>query len=145
MATRSDATDDPGRSGTAGEEITPQQEAAIVALLERPSVSAAAELAGVGRSTLYEWLQRPAFRAAYREARREAFSVAVARLQQVSAEAVEALREVMNDPSQQGAARVGAARAVLDYALRAVETEEVLARVEDLEGRYDDARAPRAA
>jgi transposase len=72
MATRSEATDDPGRSGTAGEEITPQQEAAIVALLERPSVSAAAELAGVGRSTLYEWLQRPDFRAAYREARREA-------------------------------------------------------------------------
>jgi hypothetical protein len=42
-------------------------------------------------------MQQPAFREAYRRARREAVEQARARLQQASGEAVEALRGVMND------------------------------------------------
>ena len=47
--------------------------------------------------------------------------------------AAEVLREVMNDSSQQGAARVGAAKTVLDFAARMMETEDLAARVEVLE------------
>jgi len=132
-------TNDAGRSGAtaegAGEDLTPQQHAALIALLEHSTVREAASSAGVHKATLYKWLQDPAFRAAYRVARREAITRATARLQQVSSEAVEVLREVMNDPAQQGAARVGAARIVLDYAARMTELEDLGARVEVLEGR----------
>ncbi len=36
----------------------------------------------------------------------------------------------MNDQSQQGASRVGAAKAVLDYAVKATEQQEVIERLE---------------
>ena len=52
-------------------------------------------------------------------------------LQQLTGEAAEILREVMSDASQQGAARVAAARLVSDYAARM--TEDLASRVEKLE------------
>ena len=59
---------------------------------------------------------------------------ATARLQQLTGEAAEVLGEVMNDPAQQGIARVGAARLVLDYAARMPGAEDLTSRVEALEG-----------
>jgi hypothetical protein len=106
----------------------------VLALLEQPTVAAAAHSAGVHRATLYRWLKEPRFQAAYREARREALRLATARLQQISGEAVEALREIVGDRSQQGASRVGAARCILDYAAKMTELEdfgERLARLEE--------------
>ncbi|MDP9476455.1 MAG: hypothetical protein M3R38_12365 [Actinomycetota bacterium] len=123
----------PGSGGTGREELTPHQERAIVALLHQPGLTAAAKEAGVGKTTLWTWMQQPTFREAYRRARREAYATAVARLQQVAGQAVETLREVMVDKSQQGAARVGAAKAVLDYAVKAAEVEDLSAKVEELE------------
>ena len=89
----------------------------------------------VRKPTIYEWLQEPGFQAAYRLARREVFVAAVSRLQQVSGEAVETLREVMTEKTQQGAACVGAAKAVLNYAIKATEQEQIVERIEDLERR----------
>ena len=129
----------PGSGGTGKEELSPQQERAIVALLHQPGLTAAAKEAGVGKTTLWTWMQQPAFREAYRRARREAYAAAVARLQQVAGEAVETLREVMNDKSHQGAARVGAAKAVLDYAVKAAEVEDLSAKVEELEAKVGGA------
>ncbi len=117
-----------------GAGLTTSQHAALIALLEYPTVKEAAQAAGVHKATLYKWLQQPAFKNVYREARREAITRVTARLQQLTGEAAEVLREVMNDPAQQGAARVGAARLVLDYAARMTETEDLAARIEALEG-----------
>ncbi|MDP9474993.1 MAG: hypothetical protein M3R38_04770 [Actinomycetota bacterium] len=117
-----------------GEGIPPAQYKTIIALLEQPTMEKAAKAAGVNKTTLYKWLREDAaFKEAYREARREAFSAAVARLQAAATQAVTALVEIAGDPSQQGAARVGACKAILDNAVKAVETEEILARVEALE------------
>lgn len=116
-----------------GADLTTPQHAALIALLEYPTVKEAAQAAGIHKATLYKWLQQPAFKNVYREARREAVTRATARLQQLTGEAAEVLREVMNDPSQQGAARVGAARLVLDYAARMTETESIEERIEKLE------------
>ena len=113
--------------------LTTAQHRGLVALLTESKLQDAAKAAGVNRSTLYLWLQQHAFQEAYREARRQAVTRATARLQQLSSEAAEVLREVMNDPSQQGAARVGAAKTVLDFAARMMETEDLAARVEALE------------
>src|SRR5215210_1052170 len=98
------------------EELSPQQEGAIVALLSDPGLTGAAKSAGVGKATLWRWMQKPAFREAYRRARREAVEQARARLQQASGEAVQALLDVANDPDAPHASRVSAAKAILDKA-----------------------------
>lgn len=127
---------DTERHGATHEEdaLSVAQHRAVLALLERPTVAEAADSAGVHRATLYRWLKEPGFQAVYREARREALSLTTARLQQISGEAVEALREIVGDRSQQGASRVGAARCILDYAAKMTEMEdfgERLARLEE--------------
>jgi hypothetical protein len=117
------------------EELSPQQEGAITALLSEPGLTSAAKAVGVGKATLWRWMQQPTFREAYRRARREAVEQARARLQQASGEAVEALREVMNDPDAPHASRVSAAKAILDMSLKETHAEELEARLTALEQR----------
>ena len=136
MAPLASADDAERHGATRGEDLLgPAQHRAVIALLERPTVAEAANDAGVHRATLYKWLKEPGFQAAYREARRESLRLATARLQQISGEAVEALREVVGDRSQQGASRVGAARVILDYAAKMTELEDFGARLARLEER----------
>src|ERR687889_1939936 len=125
----------PGEISRAIEELSPQQEGAIVALLSDPGLTGAAKAAGVGKATLWRWMQQPAFREAYRSARKEAVEQARARLQQASGEAVEALRDVMNDQDAPHASRVSAARTVLDMAMQATNEEEIEKRLAALEAR----------
>src|SRR5919107_1444079 len=122
-----------GETTRNAEELSPQQEGAIVALRCDPGLTGAAKAAGVGKVTLWRWMQQPAFQEAYRRARREAVEQARARLQQASGEAVEALRDVMNDQDAPHASRVSAARTVLDMAMRATSEEEVERRLTALE------------
>ncbi len=135
-ATMTSPSDAERQEATHGEDLLgPAQHRALIALLEYPTVKEAAEAAGVHKATVYRWLREPQFQVAYREARREAVSRATARLQQISGEAVEALREVVGDRSQQGASRVGAARVILDYAVKMTELEDFGARLARLEER----------
>jgi DNA-binding MurR/RpiR family transcriptional regulator len=129
----------PAAIARAIEELSPQQEGAIVALLSDPGLTGAAKAAGVGKATLWRWMQKPAFREAYRRARREAVEQARARLQQASGEAVETLRKVMNDEDAPHASRISAAKTVLVMAMQATSEEEILRRIAALE----EARAMR--
>lgn len=116
-----------------GNNLTRRQESAIVALLNLPSIHDAAEASGTPERTLFRWLQDPAFSAAYRQARREVLSMATARLQRAAETAVETLEAVMKDAIATPAARVSAARAVIEFALKGLEMEDLEARVEALE------------
>jgi len=113
--------------------LTGRQESAVAALLTEPTIEAAALKAQIGARTLYRWLHAPLFAAAYREARRQAVGQATARLQQASADAVTTLQSVMTDPTAPAPARVNAAKAVLEIAVKAIEVEDLEARVEELE------------
>ena len=73
-----------------------KQEALIAALLTEPT-HAAATTAGIGESTLHCWLKDPAFRAAYREARRALVQAALDRLQAAQGLAVDTLVSVAKD------------------------------------------------
>ena len=106
---------------------------AIVALLSQRNVEEAARAAGVPPRTLYRWLKEPEFRAAYREARRDALAQAGARLQQMSTAAVSTLGKIMVDPKAPAASRVRAAHSVLEQAARAIEIEDLEARLAALE------------
>ena len=110
-----------------------KKDAAIIALVTEPTITAAAEKVGIATDTLRKWLKVKEFRDAYREARREVVTAALSRLQRAATEAVDALRAVMNDAENPASARVSAARAVLEIAVRAVEMEDLTARVEELE------------
>jgi hypothetical protein len=116
--------------------LTPPQDRAVSALLTEISVRKAAEVAGVKERTLYSWLKTPAFAAAYRAARREATSQAIARLQQYSGVAANTLLRVMTLETTPAVARVTAARTVLEMAIRAVEIEDLATRLAALEERY---------
>ena len=75
----------------------------------------------------------PEFQAAYREARRAAFSQSIARLQQASSAAVSVLVKIMVDPDAPTSSRVRAADVVLDRASKAIELEDLDQRIAELE------------
>lgn len=116
-----------------GEKLSRKQEQAIISLLQMPTISEAAKQAGIGEATLWRWLQNIEFQERYREAKRQAVAQAITRLQQVSTEAVEALRTIMKDAEAKDSARVSAAKAVLEMALKGSELEDLAARLEQLE------------
>ena len=113
--------------------MTRKKHLAIAALLDQPTIKKAAEVAGIGEVTLHRWLQTDEFREEYRKARHEVVRQAIARLQRVSGEAVQILWEIMRDDSKPANARVTSARTILDTALKALEVEDLAARIERLE------------
>ena len=116
-----------------GTKLGRKQEEAIAALLSQRGIDDAARTCGVSGRTLIRWLKLPEFQAAYREARRAAFSQSIARLQQATGAAVSTLLKVMVDPSTPPSAKVRAADSVLDRSAKAIEIEDIEARVTELE------------
>ena len=112
-------------AGSLAKNSGPKKEAAILALLTARGIEEAARSAQVPPRTLYRWLQESEFDAAYRKARRAAYSQATARLQQATGAAVSTLLKVMVDQNTPPSARVRAADTVLDHASRAIEIEDV--------------------
>jgi hypothetical protein len=110
-----------------------KQEEAIAALLTQRNVEEAARAAGIGTRTLLRWLKVPDFQTAYREARRAAFGQAVARLQQGASAAATTLLKTMIDPNTPASVRVRAAECVMNHATKAIEIEDIEARVAMLE------------
>jgi hypothetical protein len=118
-----------------GAKFDRKQEEAIAALLTQRNIEEAARVAGVAGTTLVRWLQIPEFQAAYREARRAAFSQSIARLQQASSAAVSVLVKIMVDPDAPTSSRVRAADVVLERASKAIELEDLDQRIAELEGK----------
>ena len=110
-----------------------KKEEAIVALLSYRSIDEAAHAVGISSNTLLRWLKDPEFDAAYREARRAAFSQSIARLQQMSGAAAATLGKVMVDPNTPPSTKVRAADSILDHAAKAIELEDIEARLAALE------------
>ena len=124
-------------SSTKQPRLTRKQEAAIAALLSQPTLKAASQTASVSETTLWRWLQDDSFRAAYMLARRESVKHAITRLQATTSDAVDTLTEIMKSSDAPYPARVTAARAVIDYALKATELEDLAERVDQLETLFE--------
>lgn len=120
-------------SSTITANLTAKQEKVLAALLSSPSLERAASSLGIAPVTLWRHMQDATFKAAYQDARREVVSHAVTRLQQACSGAVGVLLTVAADRDAPAGARVSAARAILDTAFRAMETEDLAARIEALE------------
>ena len=116
-----------------GEKLSRNQERAISALLVHPTMTQAADAAGIGEVTLWRWLRIPTFKEQYRLARREAVSQAVGQLQAACSVAVVALTDISEDVNCPASARVSAAKSILELALKGVELEDLAVRVDELE------------
>ena len=117
-----------------------KMEAAVAALLTHRNVEEAAQAVGVAPKTLIRWQQIPEFQAALRKARRDAYGNSIGRLQQGSAAAVSTLLKVMVDPSTPASTRVRAAESVLNHSEKAIELEDIEARLADLERSADQSK-----
>ena len=115
------------------ERLTGKQQRALAFLVTERTIEAAARKAGIGRTTIFEWFQDADFQAAYRVARGDLVRHAVAQAQAACSEAVTVLREIMINGENPAGTRVSAAKAVLETAIKAVEVEEVVARIERIE------------
>jgi hypothetical protein len=115
------------------EKLTWKQEKAILALLTQPNPDQAARTVGVGPRTLYRWLKEPEFDAAYREARRTAFSQSIARLQHASSAAATTLLKLAVDTNTPASTRARAAIAVIALGAKGIEQEDIEPRLAALE------------
>lgn len=110
-----------------------QQELVISALLTERSIKEASKKAGVGEHTVYRWMATPEFDKAYKQAKRKILDHAISQIQLSVTEAVGVLRSIMNDEESPPSSRVTSAKTILEQALKAVELEDVVKRVEELE------------
>jgi hypothetical protein len=113
-------------------------------LLEHTTQEKAAAAAGVSTVTLWRWQRKPEFQKALLQARRDAYSQAVARLQQGAAAAAATLLRVMCDTAAPPASRVRAAQCVLDNAARGIGLQDLDVRLRELEksGAMEASRQP---
>ena len=120
-----------------------KKEEAIVTLLTQKNIGEAARSIGIGSATLLRWMKDPDFDTAYREARRAALRQSVARLQQASGAAVTTLLKLMVDPATPPSTKARAADSALDHSAKAVEIEDIEARVAELERAAEASRQGR--
>lgn len=116
-------------------ELNIRQDRFLKALLEASSIEKACELAGINKTTGYKYLKDEKFLTEYRKIRREAMQQVTARLQKTSEEAVDVLREVMNDKKATPSSRVQSAKNVLEIAYRSIELDDIQERIETIESK----------
>ena len=92
----------------------------ITELLNQPTLAATAEVLGVGRTSLWRFMKRPEFRAAYQRASSETFQNASSQLQHVASQAIDKLAELIHDWSIAPSARICAAIAVVQLAFKSL-------------------------
>ena len=116
-----------------GSKFDRKKEQAIAALLTQRNIEEAAKSIGIGANTLRRWMKEPEFQKAYRDARRQAFGQSIARLQQATGAAATTLLKIMVDQNAPVSTRVRAADSIFNHAAKAIEIEDIEARVSELE------------
>lgn len=116
-----------------GQNLSPKQERALASLLALGEVKAAAKDAKCGETTLWRWLKDDTFARAYRDGRRKVLEASASRLTADSAAASRVLLQIAEDEKAPASARVAAARAIIESAVKTVETLDLEPRIQELE------------
>jgi hypothetical protein len=109
------------------------REKAVISLLTQPTIEGAAAATGIGLRTLQRWLTDSTFQEALRKAKSDALSDATGKLRMAAGRAVMVLDHIANNRRATYAARVSAARAIIEMGLEAHTLEEIDARILALE------------
>jgi transposase-like protein len=123
-----------------GAKFTRKKEEAVAALLTQRTAEDAARAIGIAPATLLRWMKEPEFDAAYREAKRAAYGQSIARLQQASSAAVTTLLKLMVDQNVPASTRARCADSVLGHTVKAIELEDIEARLAELERATEDSQ-----
>jgi transposase-like protein len=126
-----------------GAKFSRKMEEAIAALLTQRNVEEAARTAGIGPATLLRWLKVPEFQTAYRQARRDAFGQSIARLQQGTSAAATTLIKLLVDANTPPSVKARVADSIFNHASKAIEIEDIEARVSELERAAETAKPSR--
>lgn len=112
----------------------------LTALLTTSTINSAAEKAGVTEKTIRNRLADPDFRAEYDQRRRSMVDNACKTLQLAMTGASAILGNIAKDQSVSPAARISAARSVLEYGYKLTELTDLAARVAALEAAAKEAQ-----
>jgi len=113
--------------------LTPPQRKLILALADARTVAGAARQAGVARSSVYVWLENPAFRAEVSRVRDLLFTEALDMVNGAMAKAVSKLVEQLDHGSS--TIRLKAAQAICQLGMEIRERAETEAKLAELEDR----------
>jgi hypothetical protein len=111
----------------------------LQALLAHRTIREAAEAAGVSERVIYDYLKNPAFENRYKAARDDIIRGVSNHLREQMNEAVGVIGDIMRDAENRPSERLAAAKAVLEYGDKYIETGDILERIAKLEeGMGDD-------
>jgi len=120
-------------NGRAGPKLRTKHRRFINALLTSNTIREAAQAASIAERTAYRWLRSDPVKSALSEALDAALSQAAARCSGAMGRAVEVLLSIAENAESPASARVSAARAIIDGAVKMRESRELSDRVAELE------------
>ena len=109
-----------------------KDEILIAALISNPTITAAAKATGFSERFIYGRLHDLAFNSKYDRARREMLEQSTAFIQGITSEAIQKMREVMNDPDASQQTQLNAAESILRNSLKFTEQNDILTQLAEL-------------
>ena len=119
-------------------QLTPRQHRAVESLTVCTSIPSAAKHAGVGKRTLYRWLQQEEFQSAVRRVRQLSLTQLATHLQHMAGRGAGTLNEIMEDKNATSASRVSAARYSMEMFYKAATLEDIMERLMTVEKRQKE-------
>ena len=118
---------------TKNDSLSTRQRKFIAAMVSSPTIAEAANVAGIAEKTACRYLGDPVVKRALSKALDDALSQATTRTVSAMGAAVGTLEEIHQDAEQPAAARVSAARAILEGGPKLKDAVDMAARVSALE------------
>ena len=109
--------------------------AVIDKLLTGMNIKQAAQASGLPVTTVRRWVQKPKFKEMFKAARSDLSSSVYTTIIGNCNRATQTLLKIMSDGKSPALARVQAARSILEFAFKGIESVELLNRIEALEHR----------
>ena len=110
-----------------------RREAVLALLVSGATIKATADSVGTNEKTIRRWLKEPEFAAELAEARADVTKGVIRSLIGKAEQAITTLDDIMTTEKVSAHAKVTAARTIIEYALKSIETEEIINRIEELE------------
>jgi hypothetical protein len=111
--------------------LTARQEKLLSILAVNPNIQAAAQAAGIGRTTAHRWLNEPCFREELTRRRHAAMNESMSAVQTQSTRAIDELIKLLDTPNEWLRRQI--CMDLLNGALRIRETEEIEQRLSAIE------------
>ena len=104
----------------------------IAALIASPTVRQASKACGVSECQIYARLRKPDFKEKYDNARRDLLAQSTAYIQGIVSEAIQKMRDIMNNPDNAPQVQLNAAEAITRNSLKLTEQTDILAQLAEL-------------